>query len=91
SGSRAWSLLTLGQRRTLLSRLRAAAAAVAEEWADVASTSKGLEPGHPVRGEEWLSGPYAALTALDAYSDTLTALAAGRSPLDGITIGSAPG
>lgn len=91
SGSRAWSLLTLGQRRTLLSRLRAAAAAVAEEWADVASTSKGLEPGHPLRGEEWLSGPYAALTALDAYSDTLTALAAGRSPLDGITIGSAPG
>lgn len=91
SGARTWSLLTLGQRRTLLRRLRAAAAAVAEEWADAAATSKGLEPGHPLRGEEWLSGPYAALVALDAYADTLGALAAGRSPLDGVKLGSAPG
>ncbi len=91
TGVRAWSLLTLGQRRTLLRRLRAAAAAVAEEWADVAATSKGLEPGHPLRGEEWLSGPYAALVALDAYAATLGALASGGSPLDGVTLDSAPG
>ncbi len=91
SGARTWSLLTLGQRRTVLRRLRAAAAAVAEEWADVAATSKGLEPGHPLRGEEWLSGPYAALVALDAYADTLTSLMAGGSPLDTVKLGTAPG
>lgn len=90
-GSRAWSLLTLGQRRTLVTRLRATAAAVAEEWADVAATSKGLAPGHPLRGEEWLSGPYAALVALDAYADTLGALAAGRSPISKLKTGTAPG
>jgi len=91
TGSRAWSLLTLGQRRTLLLRLRATTAAVAEEWADVASTSRGLEPGHPLRGEEWLSGPYAALIALDAYADTLAALSRGRSPLSAGRLRSAPG
>lgn len=91
TGARAWSLLTLGQRRTLLGRLRAAVAAVAEEWADVAATSKGLPPGHPLRGEEWLAGPYAALVSLDAYADTLAALAKGRSPLAAATLTSAPG
>ena len=91
TGARAWSLLTLGQRRALLRRVHATTAAVAEEWADVASTSKGLAPGHPLRGEEWLSGPYAALVAVDAYADTLGALDAGRSPIAGVKTGTAPG
>lgn len=90
-GTRVWSALTLTQRRTLLQRVRVATAAVAEEWADAASTSKGLPPGHPLRGEEWLSGPYAAIVTLDAYADTLRALAIGRSPMDGIRTGTAPG
>ncbi|GAA3917284.1 aldehyde dehydrogenase family protein [Microbacterium invictum] len=91
TGSRTWSLLTLGQRRTVIRRIRAAVVGLVEEWADVAATSKGLEPGHPLRGEEWLSGPYAALVALDAYADTLGALARGASPLDGVKFGAAPG
>lgn len=91
AGGRTWTLLTLGQRRTLLQRVRAAVGAVAGEWADVASASKGLEPGHPLRGEEWLSGPYAALVALDAYADTLAALARGASPLQRVKTGPAPG
>lgn len=91
TGARSWSMLTLGQRRTLMHRLRATTSAVAEEWADVAATSKGLAPGHPLRGEEWLSGPYAALVALDAYADTLASLAKGTSPIAGLRTGTAPG
>jgi len=91
TGGRTWTLLTLGQRRTLLQRIRASVAAVADEWADVASTSKGLGPGHPLRGEEWLSGPYAALIALDAYADTVGALARGESPIARAKVGRAPG
>ncbi len=91
AGGRTWSLLTVGQRRTVLERIRAAVAAVAAEWADVAATSKGLEPGHPLRGEEWLSGPYAALVALDAYAHTLAAVARGASPLDGVKVSAGPG
>lgn len=91
TGARTWSHLTLDQRARLLGRLHASVSAVAEEWADVAATSKGLEPGHPLRGEEWLSGPYATLVALDAYRRTLQALARGESPLKGVKTDAAPG
>ncbi|WP_091704761.1 aldehyde dehydrogenase family protein [Microbacterium sp. cf046] len=91
TGSRSWSHLTLSQRARLLERLHATTAANAEEWADVASLSKGLEPGHPLRGEEWLAGPYATLVALAAYRESLEALAKGASPLDGVTTDAAPG
>ncbi len=91
AGSRTWTHLTLGQRARLLDRLSASVAAVAEEWADVAATSKSLEPGHPLRGEEWLGGPYAVLVALDAYRSTLAALAKGANPLDGVRTDAAPG
>lgn len=90
-GAHAWSHLTLGQRRKLLTRVRASVVATAEDWADTASTSKGLRAGHPLRGEEWLSGPYAVLVALDAYAESLGKLESGRSPLDGVKLDAAPG
>jgi acyl-CoA reductase-like NAD-dependent aldehyde dehydrogenase len=90
-GLKTWTHLTLGQRARLVGRLHDAVTGVAEEWADVASTSKGLEPGHPLRGEEWLAGPYAVLTALEAYRPTLLALAKGDSPLKGVKMDAAPG
>ena len=91
TGSRSWALLTLGQRARLLERVREETGRVAEEWADTASTSKGIEPGHPLRGEEWLGGPYAAIVALDAYIGSLRALAKGESPLAGVKATPAPG
>ena len=90
-GARTWSHLTVGQRATLLRAVRASVAVTAADWAGTAADSKGLDARHPLRGEEWLSGPYSVLGALDAYIDTLAKLAEGRSPLDGVTIGRAPG
>ncbi|MDQ0614166.1 acyl-CoA reductase-like NAD-dependent aldehyde dehydrogenase [Microbacterium sp. W4I4] len=90
-GSRTWASLTVAQRVTLLHALRVSVAAVTEDWANTAADSKGLRPGHPLRGEEWLSGPYSVLGAIDAYADTLTRLAAGQSALEGVGIGRAPG
>jgi acyl-CoA reductase-like NAD-dependent aldehyde dehydrogenase len=90
-GVRVWAALTLDQRARLMKRLHASIAAVAEEWADVAALSKGLGPGHPLRGEEWLSGPYAALVGVDAYESTLHALARGESPLAKVKTDAAPG
>ena len=90
-GARTWSHLTAGQRATLLRAVRASVAAAVEDWADTAADSKGLGARHPLRGEEWLSGPYSVLGALDAYIDTLSEIAAGRSPLDRVAIGRAPG
>ncbi|PKI89895.1 aldehyde dehydrogenase [Actinomycetales bacterium SN12] len=90
-GARTWAHLTVGQRATLLRALRTSVASAAEDWANTAADSKGLDRRHPLRGEEWLSGPYSVLGALDAYVDTLSKLADGRSPLDGVTVGRAPG
>ncbi|MFK4789331.1 aldehyde dehydrogenase family protein [Microbacterium sp. ZW T5_56] len=82
-GSAVWSTLTLAQRATLLRRLQASVSAAAEDWARIAAETKGLDARHPLRGEEWLSGPYAVLSALGTYERTLRTLATGGSPLDG--------
>lgn len=91
TGSANWRALPAAARRDLLREVRAAVGAVAEEWARVAAESKGLQPRHPLAGEEWLAGPYAALVALDAYAASLDALARGRSPLAGVRLGTGPG
>ncbi|GAA3751160.1 aldehyde dehydrogenase family protein [Microbacterium kribbense] len=90
-GARAWSSLTGEQRIRLLERVRAAVVASAEEWAITAARSKGLNESHPLVGEEWLSGPYSLLGALDGYIATLRTLAAGKSPLDGVRTDLVPG
>ncbi|MFK4853354.1 aldehyde dehydrogenase family protein [Microbacterium sp. ZW T6_19] len=91
TGASIWSALTIAQRVTLLRAVRTSVASAAEDWANTASASKGLDARHPLRGEEWLSGPYSVLGALDAYIETLSRLANGTNPLDGIKIDRAPG
>ena len=91
TGAQRWSALPLSGRRDLLTALSASVSAQAAEWVRVASVYKGLDPTSPLVGEEWTSGPYAVLTSLSALSETVQALDAGRSPVDGVAIGSAPG
>lgn len=91
AGSSVWTNFTLAQRAQLLAAVRDRVAASAEAWAEAAASSKGLSPNHPLRGEEWLAGPYSVMGALDAYVDSLTKLAAGRNLLENIKISRAPG
>lgn len=91
AGTRTWSSLTPAQRVTLLRGVRTSVAAAAEDWAHTAAASKGLDARHPLIGEEWLSGPYSVLGALDAYIETLSRIANGTDPLDGVRIDRAPG
>src|SRR5690606_3596500 len=91
AGERVWSRMSLGQRVTLLRAVRTQVGAVAAEWARTAAASKGLDESHPLRGEEWLSGPYSVLGALDASIETLQRLDRGGSPLDGVKLSRAPG
>ena len=79
-GAALWSGLTLDQRARLLERTAAGTGAVVEEWARTAAAVKGLDPLGPLAGEEWLTGPYSLLTALDATTASLRALSRGRSP-----------
>ena len=91
AGLPTWSHLTLEQRARLFERVRASVVSCAQEWAEQAALIKGLDGRHPLRGEEWLSGPYAVIVALDAYIRTLTALSNGRGPIDDLELGTAPG
>lgn len=91
TGAAVWTALTVAQRATLLRQVRTSVAACAEDWATIAAASKGLDARHPLRGEEWLSGPYSVLGALDASVATLTRIANGANALDGIRVDRAPG
>ncbi|MCC4268825.1 aldehyde dehydrogenase family protein [Microbacterium schleiferi] len=91
AGSRTWSALTLSQRIRLLRSIRATVATEAEDWALTAARAKGLDLDSPLVGEEWLTGPYATVVAIDAYIETLTSLRVGASPLDHVRVDTAPG
>ncbi|MGW2085088.1 aldehyde dehydrogenase family protein [Streptomyces sp. NPDC001880] len=90
-GERRWAETSLADRGALLARVRATVFAEAENWVRVASRIKLLPDGSPLVGEEWLSGPYALLTALEALTRTLRTIASGHGPLDGVKFGRASG
>jgi len=90
-GAAAWAALPLDKRAALLREVHASVSTQAEQWAHTATRIKGLEPDSPLVGEEWMSGPYAVLTALAALAETVEALASGHSPIEKLTLGTAPG
>src|SRR6202011_812064 len=52
---------------------------VADEWVARAAEAKGIQ-GTPLAGEEWLSGPWPLLTAIDALTATLGGIARNGAP-----------
>lgn len=91
AGEKAWSAAGLADRRRLLEQVRTATAAAAKDWVTAAAAYKRLPAGSQLLGEEWLSGPYGVLTGVAALIRSITALEAGRSPVDGFPLGTAPG
>lgn len=91
AGVQAWKACGLRQRRDLIQRVHEAAGTHAEAWVSAASVYKRLPDGSQLRGEEWTSGPYAVLTATAVLAESIAALEAGRSPVDGYRFGTAPG
>ncbi|GAB2473623.1 aldehyde dehydrogenase family protein [Promicromonospora xylanilytica] len=90
-GAERWARLPVADRGALFRRVHASIVEVAEEWATTAAEAKGVAPSDPYAGEEWMTGPYGALESAATYAQSYEALAAGRSPLDGLDVGSAPG
>jgi aldehyde dehydrogenase (NAD(P)+) len=91
TGVENWTRLPLSGRAALLREVHQAVSSQAGEWARTAADIKGLEPDSPLVGEEWMSGPYAVLSALAVLADTVDALASGHSPIERLTLGTAPG
>jgi hypothetical protein len=90
-GATNWVALPISTKRDLLKRVRAATLAAAPAWVEAACAVKGIEPHSPVAGEEWSSGPYSVITATSALEKTLRLLEKGRSPIDEVELGTAPG
>lgn len=90
-GAERWVRMPLGEKRMLLRSVRAATLEAAPAWVEAACVVKGIDPRTPVAGEEWSSGPYAVITATSALEKTLRLVERGRSPIDDVELGTAPG
>jgi len=91
AGSARWAALGALDRARLLVDALGATAAVAREWAESAARAKGLDPESQPAGEEWLTGPYGLLDALDATASSLIDLATRGTTLTGTRFRKAPG
>ena len=69
-----WARTSASERLALLDATRDCVMEVAEAWAATSSSGKGIDPSSPHVGEEWISGPFATLVAVDAFSLTLSEL-----------------
>ncbi|PKV98521.1 aldehyde dehydrogenase family protein [Nocardia fluminea] len=90
-GAVRWAATPLAERGLLLRQVHDLTARHAQDWVDIAVDIKGLPKDSPLVGEEWVSGPYPVITGTGALIESLAALDAGRSPLDGFEITAAPG
>jgi len=90
-GAHDWVALPLADKRALLRAVRASTLEAAPAWVAAACAVKGIDPNSPAAGEEWSSGPYALITMTSALEKTLRTIEKGRSPLDEIELGVAPG
>ena len=70
----AWARLPMATKIGYLAAMRDRTAACAADWVAMAARAKGLRPDSPLAGEEWLSGPWAVLHALNRLIDTLRAI-----------------
>ena len=90
-GEKTWAQMALPARIKLLGRTHASVARAAEQWVDAAVKAKNLDPDSQLVGEEWISGPYIVLSSLLALQHSLSAVAAGESPIAKAKLGTAPG
>ncbi|MEA2720102.1 MAG: hypothetical protein QOJ39_1966 [Candidatus Eremiobacteraeota bacterium] len=74
-----WARLGIAGKIRHLRAMRARTIEVASEWVDLAAQAKGIAET-ALAGEEWLSGPYPLLTAIDRLTATLSAIARSVSP-----------
>ncbi len=75
-----WARLPADRKIALLVRVRENVQAAASQWVAAAAGAKGLAASSPLVGEEWMSGPWAVLYALERYRRTLSAIYISGTP-----------
>ncbi|MDQ0734737.1 aldehyde dehydrogenase family protein [Arthrobacter agilis] len=91
AGAARWAAASLTERAALLRRVHESVGRASRRWATTAAGIKRIDADSALVGEEWMSGPYAVLGATSRLTHSLEALAAGRSPVDGLRFHGAPG
>lgn len=69
-----WAATSAADRVALLGRIKPALMQVAQGWAETAARKKCLPPDSPLVGEEWISGPYALMSACNGLMHTLASM-----------------
>lgn len=67
-----WAQLPVAERMQLLEAMKDGIMKVAKGWAETSARKKGLTPGTPVTGEEWIAGPYATMAGVNGLLHTLS-------------------
>ncbi len=67
-----WVKTPIAERIAILAEIKETLMPVAQAWAETASRKKGIAPGSPLEGEEWLSGPYCILNYCNQLMYTLS-------------------
>ncbi|WP_141013183.1 aldehyde dehydrogenase family protein [Nocardioides sambongensis] len=86
AGETRWARTPLAERAALLTRFVALVDECAEDWVRIACEIKGLPADSPLVGEEWMSGPWATASYVQALHRTLTVMAEGGDPLAGFDV-----
>tara|TARA_R110002033_G_scaffold25018_12_gene58248 strand:- start:1127 stop:2857 length:1731 start_codon:yes stop_codon:yes gene_type:complete len=71
-GKDAWARTSNAERIAILSEIKDRLMEVSEGWAEAAARHKLIPSGSPLVGEEWLSGPYAVMSACNGLMQTLS-------------------
>ena len=74
-GAAAFARLPVARRIALVQSMRRGYARIARASVEAACLAKGITPGTPAAGEEWLSGPVITLTHLRQWEDALRSIA----------------
>ena len=76
-----WARLAAGRKAAMLGTVKQRVYRAASEWVRLATQAKGLVRGSSLAGEEWISGPWAVLYAINRYVRTLRAIAIDGEPV----------
>ena len=69
-----WARTSNGERLKILQEIKDGLMHVAEGWAETAARKKLIPEGSHIAGEEWISGPYAVMSGLNGYMQTISQL-----------------
>ena len=73
-----WARLAIPEKIELLLEVRKNVGIYAQEWVDLSVKGKQIEPGSPLAGEEWSSGPWVFASTINNYVETLKAIDSGN-------------